>query len=367
MKLKSTLLLFTTLFIEFGLQAQSYYSREFSYHYNIYQLEDLNYISSSQKDLKLIYENRAKNQVKKRLSVRVNEKNDTLNTTSTSYNRKGRVTSHKGIDVKGREYYIVLSYQDDTLLTRYEAKYHKNHNVVTFEYNSNGNLTHLLHVKNGENHYEITKQYMGRHLLELASIDHSKRNPKTFKMLKTINNKGKVLRIDYYTNDKPERVWEYDCSDKGVEVKPKKTEEGIPQSSSCSWKGEYSDGSYTLYHRTLRGKRVNLFERYFNADSVLVQAKTYDEKNRLKHETRYYEHHKVVVVYKDNGKIRSYYTEVIEPELGMVARTSIYYGLFKSHSSLRKTHNEKGLLVQLDRYSNNDRTKSTMIYSYFKE
>lgn len=367
MKFKSTLLLITTFCIVLGTQAQFYSSREFSYYYNIYQLDNLSYFSSSEKDLKLIYDNRAENDVKTRLNVIVNEKNDTLSSAYTTYNKKGRIIRHEGEDKKGRKTQIVLSYQSDTLLTRYELKYHKNHKVVTFKYNTDGNLTHLLHTKNGENHYEITKHYMGKHLLEFASIDYSKRNPKTYKMLKSIDKDGKVLRIDYYTNDNLERVWEYDCSDKGVEVKPKKSEDGISQSSSCSWKAESSDDSYTLYHRTLNGKHIRLYERHFSADSVLVQTKTYDEDDRLKYESRYYDNHKITVIYKPNGKIRSYYTEVLDPELGMVAKTSVYYGLFKSHSSVRKTHNEKGLLVESDRYSNNDQTKATMTYSYFEE
>ncbi len=363
----STLIFITTFFITLGVQAQSYYSREFSYYYSIYQLDDLSYFSSSEKDLKLIFNSRAENDVQSRLSVRVNEKNDTISSAYTIYNRKGRVIRHEGVDNKGRKTLMVLSYKNDTLLTRYEAKRHKNNDVVTFEYNLDGNLTHLFHKKNGEKHYEIIKNYMGKHLLEFTSIDYSKRNPKTYKILKSIREDGKVMRIDYYTNDKLERVWEYDCSEKGVEVKPKKSEDGIPQSSSCSWKAESSDSSYTLYHRTLSGKHIHLYENHYSADSILMEAKTYDEEERLKYDARYYDNHKITAVYKPNGKIRSYYTEVVDPELGSVAKTSVYYGLFKSHSSVRKTHNAKGLLVELDRYTNNDRTKSTMTYSYFNE
>lgn len=366
MKFKSTLLLIVTFFIVLGTQAQTYYSREYNYYYSIDQHDHLSYISLNN-ERKLIYEKRATNNVESSKKVKVNHKNDTLHISKIFYNKKGRITRIEKVDRKGRIFKLVANYSNDTLLTHYEITHDKIQDDVRFEYNKEGKLTHLMHLRNGEKHYEIKKYYMGEYLLETASTDYSKRKPKTYKILRSINKEGKVLRIDYFTNDKLERVWEYDCSDKGVEVKPKKTDDGVPSSSSCSWRSESNDGSYTLYYRTLNGKHINLYERHFRNDSVLISTNTYDEKDRLKYETIYYENHKINLFYKSNGKIKWYKTEVLDPELGAVASTTVYNGLGKSHNSIRKTYNEKGLIVELVGYYNSKKRMTNISYSHFDE
>ena len=366
MKFKSTLLLITTICFAFSIQAQTYYSREYNYYYTIDRHDHLSF-NSLDNERKVVYKKRAKNKVESSKKVKLNHKNDTLQITKTSYNKKGRIIRIEKVDHKGRLFNLVANYSNDTLLTHYVITQAKKQDDVKFEYNKEGKLTYLMHLRNGEKHYEIVKHYMGEHLLETASTDYSKRKPINYKVLRSINEEGKVLRIDYYTNGKLKRVWEYDCSDKGVEVKPKKKEEGVPSSSSCSWKSESNDGSFTLYYRTLNGKHVNLFEKHFRNDSVLISSKVYDEKDRLKFETIYNKHHKINLSYKNNGKIRRYNAEILDPQLGVVASTIVYHGLFKSHTSIEKTHNEKGLTVGLIDYYNSKRRITDISYSYFEE
>ena len=112
-------------------------------------------------------------------------------------------------------------------------------------------------------------------------------------------------------------------------------------------------------------KNIHLYESHYNKDSVLLKTKTFDEKDRLKFETTYHKNHKVDLWHKPNGKIKRYYTEVSDPKLGVVATSSIFYGLGKSHNSVQKSHNEAGLLVELDGYSNGRRSKTSLTYSYY--
>lgn len=366
MKFKSTLLFIKTFCIALGTQAQFYYSREYNYYYTLDRYDYLGY-SPTEKERKLVYSERAENNVKSSEKVKVNHKQDTLFITNTSYNKKGRIVAAEKVDKKGKKYKFTASYSNDSLLSRYETKHNKKHKEVTFEYNEEGKLTHLLDLKNGEKLYEIKKVYKGKRVLESVSIDYSNRKPRSYKTINTINEEGKVIKTAYYKNDKLKRTWEYDCSEKGVEAKPKKSEEAVPSSSSCSWKAESSDGSYTFYHRTLNGKKIHLYESHYDKDSVLVNTKTYDEKDRLKYEVTYFKNHKVDLWYKSNGKVRRYYTEVSDPKVGVMATSSIYYGLVKTHNSVQKTHNEAGLLVELVGYSNGKRSKTDMTYSYFSE
>ena len=387
MKFKSTLLLITTFCIALGTQAQYYYSREYNYYYALDRHDNLSYYPKD-KERKQIYSEREANKVKSSQKVKLNHKQDTVYTTNIVYNSKGRVIASEKVDKKGRKYQFTASYSNDTLLSRYEIKRDKKIRVVTFEYNEEGKLIHLIHFKNGEKHYEIKKSYeggqthllhlkngekyyesdktyKGKQLLESISIDYSKRKPRSYKTVNTINEEGKVIKTAYYQNDELKRTWEYDCSEKGVEVKPKKSEEGVPLSTTCSWKEESSDGSYINYYRTLNGKRINLNENHYNKDSVLVKRKTYDGKDRLKFESTNYENHNVYLRYKKNGKVKSYSSETSDPEVGVISTTQVYYGLGKSHISSQKSYNEQGLLVEIKGSSNGKQRQSVITYEYF--
>lgn len=364
MKQKSILLLTAVFIFSLGVNAQFYYTREYNYYHKIDKHDNLSF-SPTTKERNTVYGKRISNNVKSCRKVKTNHKQDTISITNIKYNKKGRIIASEKKGQRSRIFELTATYSNDTLLSNYEIKTNKKNETVSFKYNEENRLIHLLHIKNGEKRFEINKVYQGKHLLESTSINYRKRKPKTYKTINTINKSGKIIKTAFYKNDKLERTWEYDCSDKGVEVKPKKSEEGVPTSSSCSWKAESNDGSYIFYYRTLNGKNIHLYESHYNKDSVLLKTNTFDEKDRLKFEAKYKKNHKVDLWYKPNGKIKRYYTEVSDPNLGVVATTSIFYGLGKSHNSVEKSHNDSGLLVELVGYSNGKRSKTNFTYSYF--
>lgn len=366
MKLKSTVFLITTFCITLGSQAQNYYFRESSYLYAIDYYDNFSF-NPCENQRATTGDLRSKNNVSGSKRVKVNHKQDTIEVVQTTYNKKGRIIFVESVNKKGLKKELKVHYINDTLLSHYETKTKKETNKISFEYDNEVRLTNLLHIENGKKKFEIIKVYEGKLLKESTSIEYRKRKQKSSKMINTINDEGRIIKTAYYKNDKLDRVWEYDCSEKGTEVKTKKSQEGVPSSSSCSWKQESSDGSYIHYFRTLNGKNINLFENHYNKDSVLVKRKTYNGEDRLMFERTYYDNHNVYFRYKKNGKVRSYSSETSDSEIGVISTSSVFYGLGKFHRSSQKSYNDRGLLVEVAGNYNGKQSHSYITYTYLQD
>ena len=362
MKQKLLALLSFFCLSQFGTFAQysPYYFNNYTRY--IYHYEDWS-INARKTDKAKVYANRVENKIVGSKSININHKGDTTSNIVMKFNKKGRMVSVSSETKKGDIINIQQRYLDDTLITLQTRKHKNKANSAAYRYDKNRNLIRIEEKENDKLERVIENEYQNGLLVKQTYTDYHKRKPRLYKVLNTYNDEKKLIKTEYYKNDKLERIWKYDCSERGLAEKPKKSAEGVPSSSSCSWREESSDGSYTTYYRRLNDKSVYLTEQHFTKDSVVVYSKTFNEKDRLTYETYIYDNIKVYKWYKRNGKLRRISKSTSDSDLGELVSSNVYFGLVSKYvSNTERRYNGGGLLVELINNYNGRQRKRIITY-----
>jgi hypothetical protein len=205
----------------------------------------------------------------KKIVITNKSKNDKPRVTELSYNSKGKLVHSKSNKFERKSEYI-----SDTLenyrFTSYKGKTKENkRSYLGKEILTDERLVNGKQVSFTSNEYT-----------DFGKIKYSKFTGKRnlFEMKYTYNDQNKLIRSEYLKNGKVKQSWVYECKEQGELLTSSKNE---LLSSVCTYREESSDGSYSVFTRSIVDGKVRLNKNIFSKDSVLIGNEYYEKDSVL--------------------------------------------------------------------------------------
>lgn len=201
----------------------------------------------------------------KKVSTTYVGKNGKKYVSETEFNSKGLITSSKN---PANKFEFQARFQDDSLQV-YSFNKRKNRTTEMKREFNNGKKIREEKIKNGKLDYVLEIAYTDFGKVSESNMSIKK---KRFKMIYEYNEKHTLIKNSYFKTDKLKKSWNYECKPEGALEASNKTE---IVSSKCEYREESSDGSFTIYGRTLYQGIPYLTESKFTKDSVVYESNNY--------------------------------------------------------------------------------------------
>jgi hypothetical protein len=251
-----------------------------------------------------------------------------------------------------------MTYISDTIPSEFIEISKKKYSKLNYIYE---NQLHIVRESNKKN--EVVGESTTRYNENKKPISQFKRSGKkmenTSEYKSFYNTNGKLEKNQHFTNGILISEWKYDCGEEGKKVK----ENEIVQSSSCTWKDERNDGSYTKYYRNIYNGIQYLTKTEFTKDSVAYSINIFLNDTILMSSSVKNGTSEIVKHYNKKGKIMKLNTIISNNEGKQIQFQSTKFGIQKMTSIKTYEYNDNG---QMTKSTNcyNERNFTTTIYEY---
>ncbi len=205
----------------------------------------------------------------KKIVITNKSKNNKVSVTELNYNSKGKLVHSKSDKFERKSEYI-----SDTLenyrFTSYKGKTKENKRTFL----GKEILTDERIVK-GKRVSLTSNEYT-----DFGKIKYSKftGKRKVFEMKYYYDAQNKLIRSEYLKKGKINQSWVYECKEQGELLTSNKNE---LLSSVCTYREESSDGSYSVFTRSIVDGKVRLNKNIFSKDSILIGNEYYEKDSIL--------------------------------------------------------------------------------------
>ncbi len=200
----------------------------------------------------------------KEVHLRATNKRGKVTESHLTYNQKGRILSSKS-----PTYERMSTYFNDTLESTRLTNRKGKTTEFKINYTPNGKILDEEKYRNGKTISVVHNTYLNNHIVSPEEVYKGKKSA----LKNTYNESGDLTKTVYFKNGKIKKSWVYECKPEGELYASVKTE---IISSSCEYKAESADGSYSVYTRTIREGKPYLVQETFSKDSVKTSIKRFE-------------------------------------------------------------------------------------------
>lgn len=251
-------------------------------------------------------------------------------------------------------------FYEDTLLTRTEWVNKKGSGKTERTY-KNGLLSFESNYRNNQLTNTFSFEFNDyKRLTQHDFVNYKRKKANRYSMNYEYNDQQKLAKTIYKANGKIVNTWNYDCSEKGVQLTKEQTKTEV-LSSVCTFEEAFADGRYVVYNRKLKRGKEYLTKNTFSKDSVLMLSEEFKNDSILYFRTTYDPNKTTIESFNKRGKIISGY--ISEFSENNQTRTNLGKGGKITSSSITRSNANKQLL-SMTYFKKNRKILSQFTYQY---
>lgn len=267
-------------------------------------------------------------------TTHINKKGKSGNSTTSSYNRMGRIVSQQS-----KNSTKTYTYLHDTVQTKLEHTY-KNKVYVNETVYENGKLTLVKNSKNGK--VSNSEKYTYTSFGKIAHSEMTEKN-KTYEMIYEYDEFEKLRCSAFLVNGKLKKSWNYSCVPEGSLVQAKESQ----LQSICKFEEQSNDGSYIIYSRSINKGKDFLRKDYFTSDSVIYLSESFENDSILTFRSKYSANENIFESFSKNGKRIYRSTLTFNAAKQLIERTYARKG--KKFTKTTISYNKNGTIASIAR------------------
>lgn len=268
------------------------------------------------------------------------------------YNQAGKL-----VRTESKSDTVFYAYQD-TLLTTIHRKTKKVDYLTQITYDDQHRMLTKTVKKNNQLQSINTYSYFKGQLRAQMERKTFGRNAHTYLLVNEYEALlHRITKTTFSIDGKIKQTWNYECNEKGKLVDTKLE----TVNSECRFEQSNSDGSYSIFRRTIVNGKPQLTEILYAADSSQIGFQSYYNDSVVKYSYRKNGNSEMHTNYSKKGKIIGCREIVFDDYGNQIAQNSIDKKGNKKNNSISET-NDKHLIV---RTTYNNRYVSLFQYTYF--